>query len=134
MTTTIERLSPAEIGERLRIAREAANLTQAAAGAASGMARTTLVAIEQGQRKLRMGLGVSWIGRDRILIAAYGVCDFTALHGLVARVGAEKSSLPVDGRSAQTRRHFSLRRGFVLLALLCQYARQCDVWARLIGH
>ena len=54
MTTTLERFSPAEVGERLRMAREAAKLTQAAAAASSGMARTTLVAIEQGQRKLRM--------------------------------------------------------------------------------
>ena len=54
MTRNIERFSPTEIGERLRMARETAKLTQAAAAAASGMARTTLVAIEQGQRKLRM--------------------------------------------------------------------------------
>jgi Zn-dependent peptidase ImmA (M78 family)/DNA-binding XRE family transcriptional regulator len=54
MTTTLDRFSPAEVGERLRIARDAAKLTQAAAAAAAKMARTTLVAIEQGQRKLRM--------------------------------------------------------------------------------
>src|SRR5690348_10196856 len=54
MTTTLERFSPAEIGERLRTARDTAKLTQAAAATAAGMARTTLVAVEQGQRKLRM--------------------------------------------------------------------------------
>src|SRR3978361_2093147 len=54
MSTTLERFSPAEVGERLRIARETAKLTQAAAATAATMARTTLVAIEQGQRKLRM--------------------------------------------------------------------------------
>src|SRR3954452_4242994 len=54
MTTTLERFSPAEIGERLRVARDTAKLTQAAAAAASGMARTTLVAVEQGQRKPRI--------------------------------------------------------------------------------
>jgi Zn-dependent peptidase ImmA (M78 family)/transcriptional regulator with XRE-family HTH domain len=54
VTTTLDRFSPAEAGERLRIARDAAKLTQAAAAAAAKMARTTLVAIEQGQRKLRM--------------------------------------------------------------------------------
>ncbi len=50
----LNHFSPSAIGDHLRIAREAAGLTQAAAGAAAGMARTTLVAIEQGQRKLRM--------------------------------------------------------------------------------
>jgi Zn-dependent peptidase ImmA (M78 family)/DNA-binding XRE family transcriptional regulator len=54
MTTALERFSPAEIGERLRVARDVAKLTQAAAAAEAGMARTTLVAVEQGQRKLRM--------------------------------------------------------------------------------
>jgi Zn-dependent peptidase ImmA (M78 family)/transcriptional regulator with XRE-family HTH domain len=54
MTTMLERFAPADVGDRLRIAREAAKLTQAAAAAAANMARTTLVAIEQGQRKLRM--------------------------------------------------------------------------------
>jgi Zn-dependent peptidase ImmA (M78 family)/DNA-binding XRE family transcriptional regulator len=54
MSTTLDRFSPAEVGERLRIARDAAKLTQAAAAASANLARTTLVAIEQGQRKLRM--------------------------------------------------------------------------------
>ena len=54
MSTTLERFTPAEVGGRLRIAREAAKLTQAAAAVDANMARTTLVAIEQGQRKLRM--------------------------------------------------------------------------------
>ncbi|MBX3521645.1 MAG: helix-turn-helix domain-containing protein [Xanthobacteraceae bacterium] len=47
-------LTPEEIGERLRKAREHANLKQAEAAEAAGMARTTLVAIEQGQRKLKI--------------------------------------------------------------------------------
>jgi len=42
------------MGERLRIARGDANLTQAAASKALGIARTTLVAIEQGQRQVRI--------------------------------------------------------------------------------
>jgi Zn-dependent peptidase ImmA (M78 family)/transcriptional regulator with XRE-family HTH domain len=54
MSKTLDRYSPTEVGERLRIAREAAKFTQAAAAAAASMARTTLVAIEQGQRKIRM--------------------------------------------------------------------------------
>ena len=43
-----------QIGERLRKARETAGITQADAAAETGMARTTLVAIEQGQRRVRM--------------------------------------------------------------------------------
>lgn len=46
-------LASAELGERLRGARSGANLTQDAAAASIGMARTTLVAIEKGQRPVR---------------------------------------------------------------------------------
>lgn len=48
------RLSLADLGERLRLAREAANLTQKQAADAIAISRTTLVAIEQGQRRVRM--------------------------------------------------------------------------------
>jgi Zn-dependent peptidase ImmA (M78 family)/transcriptional regulator with XRE-family HTH domain len=54
MSTPLEATTPAEIGERLRIARESANITQADAANAIGVARTTLIAIEQGQRKVRI--------------------------------------------------------------------------------
>ncbi len=50
----LELLSPDEVGERLRIAREGADVTQAAAAEAIKVARTTLIAIEQGQRKVRL--------------------------------------------------------------------------------
>lgn len=43
-----------EVGERLRLAREAAKLTQAKAAAGLDIARTTLLAIEQGQRRPRL--------------------------------------------------------------------------------
>src|SRR5260370_11196191 len=49
----MNRLGPAELGERLRTARSGVNLTQDAAAATLGMARTTLVAIEKGQRSVR---------------------------------------------------------------------------------
>ena len=49
-----ERLTDAEIGERLRLARESAKLTQADAAALVGVVRTTLVAIEQGKRRVHM--------------------------------------------------------------------------------
>ncbi|WP_412852878.1 helix-turn-helix domain-containing protein, partial [Enterobacter hormaechei] len=50
MTKPNYELSPVELGERLKIARETANITQDAAAKAVGAARTTLVAIEKGQR------------------------------------------------------------------------------------
>lgn len=49
-----ERLTDLEIGERLRLARENAKLTQAGAASVIGAARTTLVAIEQGKRRVHM--------------------------------------------------------------------------------
>lgn len=47
------KLSDVEVGERLRIAREAAKLKQADAADVIGAVRTTIVAIEQGQRRIR---------------------------------------------------------------------------------
>ena len=47
-------LSSTEMGERLRVARDDAGLTQADAAQALGIARTTLVAIEQGQRPAKI--------------------------------------------------------------------------------
>ena len=47
-------LSSAEIGERLRVARDDAGLTQADSAQALGTARTTLVAMEQGQRPAKI--------------------------------------------------------------------------------
>lgn len=54
MTKHIQKLADSEIGERLRLARELAKVTQAAAAKAIDVARTTIVAIEQGQRRARM--------------------------------------------------------------------------------
>jgi Zn-dependent peptidase ImmA (M78 family) len=51
----LEEMSPQEVGERLRIARENAKLTQEEAGKLIDAARTTVVAIEQGQRRVRIG-------------------------------------------------------------------------------
>jgi len=52
--TSFEPTLPADTGERLRIARESAKITQANAANAIGVARTTIVAIEQGERRARM--------------------------------------------------------------------------------
>jgi Zn-dependent peptidase ImmA (M78 family) len=54
MIEDTERLSDAQVGERLRIAREVVKMTQALAAEAINVARTTIVAIEQGQRRVRM--------------------------------------------------------------------------------
>lgn len=47
-------LSPKNLGDLLRQARESAKITQVAAAAALDVARTTLVAMEQGQRRPRV--------------------------------------------------------------------------------
>lgn len=54
MTSIRDEFSPEMIGERLKAARESVKMTQAAAAAEAGMARTTLVAIEKGQRPARL--------------------------------------------------------------------------------
>lgn len=51
----VEELSPQNVGERLRVARENAKFTQEDAANAIEVARTTLIAIEQGQRRIRIG-------------------------------------------------------------------------------
>ncbi len=49
-----DQANSADVGERLRLARENARITQADAAASVALARTTLVAIEQGQRRARI--------------------------------------------------------------------------------
>jgi Zn-dependent peptidase ImmA (M78 family)/DNA-binding XRE family transcriptional regulator len=51
---TLDTIPPSQVGERLRLARENAGMNQATAAAAADLARTTLVAIEQGKRRVRM--------------------------------------------------------------------------------
>lgn len=51
---TAQTVNPVELGERLRTARETAKIKQADAASAVGMARTTLVAIEKGERRVRI--------------------------------------------------------------------------------
>ena len=53
MTSLTDTLTDREIGRRLRISRQVARLRQADAAGAIGVARTTLVAIEQGRRRIR---------------------------------------------------------------------------------
>jgi Zn-dependent peptidase ImmA (M78 family)/DNA-binding XRE family transcriptional regulator len=54
MTTNLDNLSPSELGERLRTARDRAKITQAAAANGLKVARTTVVAMEQGQRRVKL--------------------------------------------------------------------------------
>lgn len=49
---TLERIDPRELGRRLKIARTAARITQEQAAHRAALARTTLVAIEQGDRRV----------------------------------------------------------------------------------
>jgi Zn-dependent peptidase ImmA (M78 family)/DNA-binding XRE family transcriptional regulator len=50
----LDQIPPSEIGKRLRLAREALSITQAQAGEEIMVARTTIVAIEKGERPARM--------------------------------------------------------------------------------
>src|SRR5258708_7474890 len=54
MTKDNKELSQHELGERLRRARETANQTQDLAAKAAALSRTTLVAIEKGQRPAKL--------------------------------------------------------------------------------
>jgi len=54
MANIIDQMPAIEVGERLKLAREQAKVTQNDAARHLGMARTTLVAIEQGQRRVRL--------------------------------------------------------------------------------
>ena len=51
---SLEKSNGIEIGERLRVARQDAGVTQAQAAMGIDIARTTLVAIEKGQRRVRI--------------------------------------------------------------------------------
>jgi Zn-dependent peptidase ImmA (M78 family)/DNA-binding XRE family transcriptional regulator len=53
--SALDSMPPRLVGERLRQARESAAVTQAAAADAIGAVRTTLIAIEKGERKVRLG-------------------------------------------------------------------------------
>ena len=55
MNAPLDEVPAAEVGKRLQVARDAARIKQADAAAAINIARTTLVAIEQGQRRVKIG-------------------------------------------------------------------------------
>jgi Zn-dependent peptidase ImmA (M78 family)/transcriptional regulator with XRE-family HTH domain len=90
-TSRLERSALADIGERLRIAREAAGITQATASEAAGLARTTLVAIEKGQRRVR-------IDELQRLARCYG----TSVNALFRREAVQLDLLPAFRRLASS--------------------------------
>lgn len=53
MTNLLDTTDPAQLGERLRLARVRADLTQQEAAGKLNLARTTLIALEKGQRRVR---------------------------------------------------------------------------------
>jgi Zn-dependent peptidase ImmA (M78 family) len=83
MTESGKRLSDVEIGERLRLARDSHKITQAAAAVLIGTARTTIVAIEQGKRRIQM---------DELqkLAAAYG----TSANAILRREAVHLDMVP----------------------------------------
>lgn len=87
-------LSPEDIGERLRLAREAVGITQAGAATAISVARTTIVAIEQGQRRARL---------DELqrLATLYG----TNLNGLLRREAIQVDLRPRFRRGSDRTEH-----------------------------
>lgn len=52
--TPLDEINPVEVGERLRLARDAKGKSQAEAATEIKIGRTTLVAIEKGERRIRM--------------------------------------------------------------------------------
>ena len=85
--------APAELGERLRSARSGARLTKNSAAASIGMARTTLVAIEKGQRSIQ----------------ARGALAFARLYGVSVGNLTSPDAIHVD-LSARFRRTKERRR------------------------
>jgi Zn-dependent peptidase ImmA (M78 family) len=81
--TPIEQLSAEEIGERLRVAREVAKLKQADVADTLKIARTTVVAIESGQRRARMD-------EVRQLAKLYG----TSINALLRREAVHANLAP----------------------------------------
>lgn len=87
-------IDPVALGERLRLARDAAKITQAQAAEAISAARTTLVAIEQGGRRPRLN-------EMQTLAGLYG----TTVNALLRRESAKVDLRPrfrrtQDGGSA----------------------------------
>lgn len=90
MSAGSDLIGAVELGERLRLAREASKTTQAAAAAVLEVARTTLVAMEQGQRRPK-------IDELQRLAALYGV----SLNGLLRREAVQIDLRPRFRRAGE---------------------------------
>lgn len=91
MSTAAERLSDREVGERLKLAREEVGKTQADAASVIGAARTTVVAIEKGQRRIR-------IDELQKLAAAYG----TSANAILRREAVQLNLAPQFRRLSES--------------------------------
>src|ERR1039458_1884673 len=79
MLSVLENRSPKDIGERLRAARSNAGLTQQKAVDDLKLARTTLIAIEKGERRGRAD-------EFRAMVALYGISVNTFFQSACAAV------------------------------------------------
>jgi Zn-dependent peptidase ImmA (M78 family)/DNA-binding XRE family transcriptional regulator len=100
MMSSLDNIPPTEIGERLRIARDNADVTQADAAAAIDVARTTLVAVEQGQRRIRMS-------ELRKLALLYG----TSINALLRQEAVHVDLQPRFRRLAESSDHVAQAAG-----------------------
>ncbi len=108
MTMHYDQLSPQEIGERLRRAREAAKLKQAEVADRLGVARTTVVSIEKGERRAR-------IDEVRRLARLYD----TSINALL-RTGAVVTDLAPQFRRQYDRADDAAEKAAKLLSELAQ--------------
>ncbi len=95
MLNVLENRSPKEIGERLRVARSNAGLTQQKAADDLKLARTTLTAIEKGERRVRPDEFRDMVALYRISVNTFFQSDRAATE-LVPRFRA----LPGAGNEA----------------------------------
>lgn len=80
MNTPLELIPAVEIGKRLQVARETAKLRQAEVADAMNIARTTLIAIEQGQRRVKIN----------------ELQQFARLYGMTVNALLREESIHVD--------------------------------------
>jgi Zn-dependent peptidase ImmA (M78 family)/DNA-binding XRE family transcriptional regulator len=113
-------LAPTELGDRLRSARSEANFTQDAAAASLGMARTTLIAIEKGQRSVKP---------DELLA-------FARIYGVSAGKLVSPDAIHVDfsAKFRRTQGKEGSRAGGEALSLLNRLATGAAQLERLLGQ
>ncbi len=121
MTMQLDQLSAEEIGTRLRLARDVAKLKQSEVAEKLDIARTTLVAIEQGQRRAR-------VDEIRRLARLYG----TSINALL-RTEAVVTDLAPQFRKQYGRQDDAAEHAAKLLAELAQAEVELDGTIHLNG-